>query len=216
MPTSENSKPAPQVTLDAGKIEGVQDSAVESFKGIRFAAAPIGDWRWRAPRPVEPWTGVSKATHFGADCMQIPFAEDMAPLGTRPAEDCLFLNVWRPTGAGPGADLPVVIWIYGGGFVNGGSSPAVYHGDAFAKKGVVFVSFNYRVGHFGFFAFPELTRVDADHGLLGNYGHMDQLAALRWVQRNIGALGGSPNNVTAIGESAGGGSIVGLMTSLEA
>jgi para-nitrobenzyl esterase len=145
--------------------------------------------------------------------MQDPFAEDMAPLGTQPAEDCLFLNAWRPAGACPGADLPVVVWIHGGGFVNGGSSPAAYHGDGFAKKGVVFVSFNYRVGHFGFFALPELTRVDADHGLLGNYGHMDQLEALRWVQRNIAAFGGSPNNVTVIGESAGGGSVVGLMTS---
>jgi len=148
--------------------------------------------------------------------MQVPFDEDMAQLQTQPAEDCLYLNVWRPTGASPGGDLPVVVWIYGGGFVNGGSSPAVYHGDAFAQKGVVFVSFNYRVGHFGFFAFPELTRGDPDHGLLGNYGHLDQLAALRWVQKNIAALGGSPNNVTVIGESAGGGSIVGLMTSPEA
>ena len=106
MPSSTNSKPAPHVTLDAGKIEGVRDGVVESFKGIRFAAAPTGDWRWRAPRPVEPWSGVLKATHFGADCMQVPFDEDMAQLQTQPAEDCLFLNVWRPTGASPGADLP--------------------------------------------------------------------------------------------------------------
>jgi len=213
MTSPASARPAPRVTLDVGTIEGAEDGGVESFKGIRFAAPPTGDWRWRAPRPVQPWTGVQQATRFGADCMQTPFAEDLAPLATQPAEDCLFLNAWRPAGAGAGADLPVVVWIYGGGFVNGGASPAVYHGDSFAKYGVVFVSFNYRIGHFGYFAFPELTRLDADHGLLGNYGHMDQLEALRWVQRNIAALGGNPNNVTVIGESAGGGSAVGLMTS---
>jgi para-nitrobenzyl esterase len=213
MTSPANTRAAPRVTLDVGTIEGAQDGAVESFKGIRFAAPPIGDWRWRAPRPAQPWTGVQQATRFGADCMQTPFAEDMAPLATQPAEDCLFLNAWRPAGTGAGAGLPVVVWIYGGGFVNGGASPAVYHGESFAKNGIVFVSFNYRIGHFGYFAFPELTRLDADHGLLGNYGHMDQLEALRWVQRNIAALGGNPNNVTIIGESAGGASAVALMTS---
>jgi len=212
MPT-EHAKRAPCATLDTGKIEGLSAGAIESFKGIRYAAPPINEWRWRAPQPAAPWTSVFQATHFGADGMQTPFEEDMAPLETEPAEDCLFVNVWRPAGTSAGAGLPVVVWIHGGGFVNGGSSPAVYHGDAFAGQGIVYVSFNYRLGHFGFFAFPELTRVDADHGLLGNYGHMDQLAALRWVQRNIAALGGDPGNVTVIGESAGGGSVVGLMTS---
>ena len=213
MTSAATTRHAPRVTLDTGTIEGVEDGAVESFKGIRFAAPPTGDWRWRAPRPAQPWTGVLQTTRFGPDCMQTPFAEDMAPLATQPAEDCLFLNAWRPAGASAGASLPVVVWIYGGGFVNGGASPAVYHGDSFARNGVVFVSFNYRIGHFGYFAFPELTRLDADHGLLGNYGHMDQLEALRWVQRNIAALGGNPNNVTVIGESAGGASVVALMTS---
>jgi para-nitrobenzyl esterase len=213
MTSPANTRPAPRVALDIGTIEGADDGAVESFKGIRFAAPPTGDWRWRAPRPAQPWTGVQQTTRFGADCMQTPFAEDMAPLTTQPAEDCLFLNAWRPAGAGAGASLPVVVWIYGGGFVNGGASPAVYHGESFAKNGVVFVSFNYRIGHFGYFAFPELTRLDADHGLLGNYGHMDQLEALRWIQRNIAAFGGNPNNITVIGESAGGASVVALMTS---
>ena len=208
-----NTRPAPRVTLDVGAIEGAEAAGVESFKGIRFAAPPTGEWRWRAPRPAQPWTGVQQATRFGADCMQTPFVEDMAPLATQPAEDCLFLNAWRPAGTSAGAGLPVVVWIYGGGFVNGGASPAVYHGDSFAKNGVIFVSFNYRIGHFGYFAFPELTRVDADHGLLGNYGHMDQLEALRWVRRNIAALGGNPHNVTVIGESAGGASVIALMTS---
>ncbi len=152
-----NAGPAPHAALDAGTIEGVRDGGVESFKGIRFAAPPTGEWRWRAPRPAAPWTGVRPATRFGADSMQTPFDADMAPLATQPAEDCLFLNAWRPAGACSGADLPVVVWIYGGGFVNGGSSPAVYHGDAFAKNGIVFVSFNYRVGHFGFFAFRWAT-----------------------------------------------------------
>jgi len=209
----EHSGLAPSATLDAGQVAGLSVGAVESFRGIRYASAPTNEWRWRAPQPVAPWTGVFKAVRFGADAMQTLFEEDMAPLATQPAEDCLFLNVWRPAGTSPGDGLPVVVWIHGGGFVNGGSSPAVYHGDAFAGSGIVFVSFNYRAGHFGFFAFPELTRVDADHGLLGNYGHMDQLAALQWVQRNIAALGGDPGNVTVIGESAGGGSVVGLMTS---
>jgi len=216
MPSTANSRTVPRVTLDVGTIEGAREGSVESFKGIRFAAAPTGPWRWRAPQPAPPWAGILQATRFGADGMQSPFAEDMAPLRTEPAEDCLFLNVWRPAGASANAGLPVVAWIHGGGFVNGGSSPAVYQGDAFAEQDVVFVSFNYRLGHFGFFAFPELTRADADHGLLGNYGLMDQVAALRWVQRHIAAFGGNPDNVTVVGESAGGASLVGLMTSPEA
>lgn len=200
------------VTTDSGKLAGVKQGSVESFKGVPFAAPPVGELRWRAPQPVKPWNGVRKADAYSADCMQVPFPSDAAPLGTKPAEDCLYLNVWRPTGTKPGAKLPVMFWIYGGGFVNGGSSPAVYSGSKFAAKGVVFVSANYRLGRFGFFAFPELTKENAD-GMVGNYGFMDQIAALKWVQRNIAAFGGDPSNVTVFGESAGGFSVSMLLTS---
>ena len=143
------------------------------------------------------------ATAYGHDCAQLPFPGDAAPLGTPPDEDCLVLNVWRPAER-PATPLPVMVWIYGGGFVNGGSSPAVYDGSQFAKRGVVFVSFNYRVGRFGFFAHPALSK-EPHEGPLGNYGYMDQIAAMRWVQANIAAFGGDPRNVTVFGESAGGG-----------
>lgn len=200
------------VSTDSGKIAGVTQSGVESFKGVPFAAPPVGELRWRAPQPVKPWDGVRKADAYSADCMQVPFPSDAAPLGTKPAEDCLYLNVWRPAGTRPDAKLPVMFWIYGGGFVNGGSSPAVYDGSKFAEKGVVFVSANYRLGRFGFFAFPALTKESAD-GMLGNYGFMDQIAALKWVQRNIAAFGGDASNVTVFGESAGGFSVSMLLTS---
>ena len=200
------------VRVDSGKLQGVTAGAVESFKGVPFAAPPVGQLRWRAPQPVEPWSGVRLAKSYSADCMQVPFPSDAAPLGTTPAEDCLYLNVWRPAGTKADAKLPVMFWIYGGGFVNGGSSPAVYDGSKFAAKGVVFVSANYRLGRFGFFAFPELTKQNAD-GMVGNYGFMDQIAALKWVQKNIGAFGGDPSNVTVFGESAGGFSVSMLLTS---
>ncbi len=202
----------PQVKIDSGAIAGATADGVEAFKGIPFAAPPVGDLRWRAPQSVKAWTGVRDATQYGHDCMQTPFPSDAAPLGTTPDEDCLVANVWRPAGTKPGQKLPVMVWIYGGGFVNGGSSPAVYAGDGLARKGVIMVSFNYRIGRFGFFGFPALTQADADHGLLGNYGFMDQIAALKWVQRNAAAFGGDPANVTIFGESAGGGSVHTLLT----
>jgi para-nitrobenzyl esterase len=200
-----------RVQVESGALEGAVQDEVLSFKGIPFAAPPVGDLRWRAPQPVQPWTGVRPATAYGHDCMQKPFPSDAAPLGTEPAEDCLVLNVWRP--AQQTADkLPVMVWIYGGGFVNGGSSPAVYDGSAFARRGVVLVSFNYRVGRFGFFAHPALSK-ETPNGPLGNYGYMDQIAALKWVKRNIAAFGGDPDNVTVFGESAGGISVHTLLTS---
>ena len=200
-----------QVTVAGGTLEGAVDAGVSSFKGIPFAAPPIGDLRWRPPQPVAPWTGVKAATAYGHDCAQLPFPGDAAPLGTPPDEDCLVLNVWRPASR-PSPRLPVMVWIYGGGFVNGGSSPAVYDGSQFARRGVVLVSFNYRVGRFGFFGHPALTK-ESPSGPLGNYGYMDQLAALRWVQTNIAAFGGDPANVTVFGESAGGSSVLMLLTS---
>ncbi len=142
--------------------------------------------------------------------MQQPFPGDAAPLGTEPAEDCLYLNVWRP--AGDAIGLPVMVWIHGGGYVNGGSSPPVYDGSALAARGVVLVSFNYRLGRFGFFAHPALSREAVQHGEnVGNYALMDQIAALQWVQRNIAAFGGDPRRVTVFGESAGGDSVLQLL-----
>ena len=143
--------------------------------------------------------------------MQEPFPSDAAPLGTPPAEDCLYLNVWAPEKPAS-KKLPVMVWLHGGGFVNGGSSPAVYDGSAFARRGVVLVSLNYRLGRFGFFAHPALSK-ETPNGPLGNYGYLDQIAALQWVRKNVAAFGGDPANVTVFGESAGGGSVLTLATS---
>ncbi len=203
--------PIDRVTIDAGTVQGSAQQGIAVFKGIPFAAPPVGDLRWSAPQPPAHWSGVRQATEYGSDCMQLPFPSDAAPLGTPPSEDCLYLNVWTPAHSS-GQKLPVMVWIYGGGFVNGGSSPAVYAGTHFAQGGVVFVSFNYRVGRFGFFGFPALTRQQAGKAL-GNYAYMDQIAALEWVQRNIAAFGGNPRDVTVFGESAGGGSVMMLLTS---
>jgi para-nitrobenzyl esterase len=202
---------AAPVRTESGLVSGAVADGVQSWKGIAFAAPPVGDLRWRAPRPAAPWTGVKQATAYANDCMQLPFPSDAAPLGTPPAEDCLYLNVWAPEK--PAATrLPVMVWIHGGGFVNGGSSPAVYDGSWFAKRGIVFVSFNYRLGRFGFFAHPALSK-ETPAGPLGNYGYLDQIAALRWVQKNVAAFGGDASNVTLFGESAGGGSVNTLMIS---
>ncbi|HVS77140.1 MAG TPA: carboxylesterase family protein [Steroidobacteraceae bacterium] len=200
-----------EARVDGGTIRGAIEHSVIAFKGIPFAAPPVGALRWAPPQPVKPWTGVRPAMHFGPDCAQLPTPGDMAPLRTVSKEDCLYLNVWRPRAASARA-LPVMVWIYGGGFVDGGSSPAVYDGTEFARDGVVLVSFNYRLGNFGLFAFPELSR-QAAGGLLGNYTLMDQIAALQWVRRNAAAFGGDPRNVTIFGESAGGMSVNALLMS---
>ena len=202
-----------EASIDSGRLRGAVAGKVVAFKGIPFAAPPAGANRWRPPQPVAPWTGVRPALEFGSDCMQLPFPSDAAPLGTKPNEDCLYLNVWAPVARS--AKLPVMVWIYGGGFVNGGSSPAVYDGTQFASRGVVLVSFNYRLGRFGFFAHPALTKENPE-GPLGNYAFMDQIAALNWVRKNISRFGGDPGNVTIFGESAGGHSVLTLMTSPQA
>jgi para-nitrobenzyl esterase len=201
-------KPAPIATVDGGIIRGSVTNGIASFKGIPFAAPPIGNLRWRAPQPARPWKGVRDATHYGHDCAQVPFPSDAAPLGTAPSEDCLVMNIWRPETIGA-KKVPVLFWIYGGGFVNGGSSPDVYSGAALAKQGIMVVSFNYRLGRLGFFAHPALSAEQA--GKAGNYALMDQLAALQWVKRNIARFGGDPAAVTIMGESAGGGSVTSLM-----
>jgi para-nitrobenzyl esterase len=192
-------------------LRGISDAGVVAYKGIPYAAPPTGNLRWKAPQPAAHWSGIRTASQFGHDCMQLPFPSDAAPLGTKPDEDCLVMNVWAPE-ARTSSKLPVMVWIYGGGYVNGGSSPAVYDGSQFAKQGVIFVSFNYRLGRFGFFAHPALT-AEAGSAPLGNYAFLDQIAALKWVQHNIAAFGGDPGKVTLFGESAGGGSVLTMMTS---
>ena len=205
----------PVVRVDSGELQGVVDDGVVSYKGIPFAAPPVGDLRWRPPQPVAPWNGVRQAAEFGADCMQGRFGPPPAPgapAARVPSEDCLYLNVWRPASAAPGAKLPVMVWIYGGGFTGGSSSSPNTSGTQFAKQGVVLVAANYRVGRFGFFAFPALSRERPDE-TKGNYAYMDQIAALQWVKRNIAAFGGDPNNVTIFGFSAGGVSVHSLIAS---
>ena len=202
---------APSASTSGGVVVGSVANGVASWKGIPYATPPVGDLRWKAPQPPAPWTSPRAATAYAHDCMQEPFPSDAAPLGTPPDEDCLYLNVWSPQ-VYVGKKLPVMVWIHGGGFVNGGSSPAVYDGSAFALRGVVLVSMNYRLGRFGFFAHPALT-AESPKGPLGNYGYLDQIAALQWVQKNVAAFGGDPGNVTVFGESAGGGSVNMLMTS---
>jgi para-nitrobenzyl esterase len=200
-----------QVKIHSGVLAGAVDHQVLVFKGVPYAQPPVGRLRWREPQPAKPWKGVRQATQYGHDCMQLPFPADDAPIRTKPAEDCLFLNIWRPA-ARSAEPLPVMVWIYGGGFTIGGTSPAAYDGSAFARDGVILVSLNYRLGRFGFFAHPALS-AESPAGLLGNYGYMDQIAALKWVQQNIAAFGGDPHRVTIFGESAGGGSVHVLMTS---
>jgi len=202
---------AQQVKIDTGKLSGVTTDGVTAYKGIPYAAPPVGDLRWRAPQPVAHWSGIRSAANYGHDCKQLPFPSDAAPLGTASDEDCLVINVWLPEHPAS-KHLPVMVWIYGGGFVNGGSSPSVYDGSVFAKNGIAFVSFNYRLGRFGFFAHPALAK-ENPKGPLGNYAFMDQIAALQWVQRNIAAFGGDPKTVTVFGESAGGGSVHFLLNS---
>ncbi len=195
---------------DRGAVEGVRDGALTVYKGIPFAAPPLGPLRWREPRPVTPWGGVRAAKSFAPACMQSGVS---MPGETPPAtsEDCLYLNVWTPADR-PDARLPVIVWIYGGGFSNGSASMPLYWGDRLAAKGAVVVTFGYRVGPFGFLALPELTAESVRHSS-GNYGFMDQIAALGWVQRNIARFGGDPARVTIAGQSAGAASVSILMAS---
>lgn len=190
-----------RVSIDGGQIEGATDASatVQVYKGIPFAAPPIGKNRWRAPQPLTPWDGVRDATHFGARCTQRSFR----PGGDAPptSEDCLYLNVWT-TADTAAAQQPVMVWIYGGGFSSGAGSDSRYDGASLAAKGAVVITFNYRLGPLGFFADPDLSK-ESPHGVSGNYGMMDAIAALKWVQRNIAAFGGDPRNVTVFGESAG-------------
>ncbi len=201
------------VVIDSGQVQGTvsADSKVRMFRGIPFAAPPVGPLRWKAPQPVAKWDGVRQATEFGSRCMQARIYGDMIFRDSGPSEDCLYLNVWAPAAPSPG-HLPVMVWIYGGGFTAGSASEPRQDGENLAKKGVVLVSMNYRLGVFGFFSHPDLTK-ESGHNASGNYGLMDQMAALEWVRRNIAAFGGDPDNVTIFGESAGSFSVSALMAS---
>ena len=204
---------AAQVELDTGVIEGAAaDDAggVHVFRGIPDAAPPVGDARWTPPMPPAAWEGVRSANEFGEICPQGPGLAQMTgeALPTL-SEDCLFLNVWT-TAAGTDANQPVMVWIHGGGLSLGWSHQAIYDGVNLAKRGVVLVSINYRLGALGFLAHPLLS---AESGTSGNYGLLDQVAALKWVQRNIAGFGGDPGNVTIFGESAGGTSVQALLAS---
>ena len=190
------------VKVDGGQISGVSENGVRVFKGIPFAAPPVGALRWKAPQPIVPWTGVRPATDFGADCMQVPYPPD-SPYASAPrpiSEDCLFLNVW--TTAAAGAKQPVMFWIHGGAWTRGAGASPTFDGAALAKRGVVVVTTNYRLGLFGFFAHPELTAESPQHAS-GNYAILDHVAALQWVRKNVAAFGGDPDKVTIFGESAG-------------
>jgi para-nitrobenzyl esterase len=205
------------VRLDSGLVAGVWEHNAETraYRGIPFAAPPVGDLRWEAPQPVQPWGGVRQADAFSAECMQPGRPENSvySEYSGQQAmsEDCLYLNVFAPASI-PTKKLPVMVWIYGGAFQQGAATNPTFARGDLVQRGVILVTFNYRLGAFGFLAHPELT-LRSGHHASGNYGLMDQLEALRWVKRNIANFGGDPDNVTIFGQSAGGASVVDLMAS---
>jgi len=202
-----------KVNTDRGEIEGAYtaDHQVIAFKGIPYAAPPVGDLRWQPPQPAAKWKHVLVTREFGSHCIQSTSYPDMIFHDPGPSEDCLTLNVWAPAKAKRGS-LPVMVWIYGGSFLSGGTSEDRQDGQFLAHRNVVIVSMNYRLGIFGFFVHPELT-AESSHHASGNYGLLDQAAALKWVNANIAAFGGDPSNVTIFGESAGSISVSALMAS---
>lgn len=192
-----------EIELGAGKLSGTtgESPEVHVYKGIPYAAPPVGANRWQPPQPIAPWHGVRPATKFSPRCIQGSFTRPNAPPPPPTSEDCLYLNVWTAA-TSQDERRPVMFWIYGGGFFGGAGSEPRYGGEDLAKKGAVVVTFNYRLGSLGFFAHPDLSR-ESDRHVSGNYGMLDAIAALGWVQRNIAAFGGDPANVTVFGESAG-------------
>lgn len=202
-----------QTKIESGVIEGNYDtkSQIQTYFGIPFAAPPVGNLRWKAPQPVAPWSGVKQTKKFGPRPMQKLIWEDMASRSEGVSEDCLYLNVWTPAKRNT-KNLPVLFYIYGGGFVAGDASEPRYDGEAMAKKGIVVVTANHRLNIFGFFSHPELSAETSYKGS-GNYGLLDQVAALNWIKKNISAFGGDPNHITLCGESAGSISVSYLMGS---
>jgi para-nitrobenzyl esterase len=200
-----------RVTTDAGVVEGKDAAGVRAFLGIPYAQPPVGDLRWKPPIPAQKWMSVKPAKEFGSHCMQAKIYADMIFRDPGMSEDCLTLNVWT-TASDSKAKLPVMVWVYGGGYVTGGTSEPRQDGTSLARHGVVVVSMNYRLGVFGFFVHPALA-AESGKNAAGNYGLLDQVAALEWVQRNVAAFGGDPSNVTIFGESAGSFSVSSLMAS---
>jgi para-nitrobenzyl esterase len=197
--------PGDPLTIENGRIAGkLLSSGVRAYFGIPFAAPPVRELRWREPQAATPWPGVRYTDQFAPECIQTLRAHDINHYFGEEAtsEDCLYLNVWAPAEAASGDRRPVIVWIYGGGFTIGSAAMANYHGESLARHGVVYLTIAYRVGALGFLAHPELTR-ESSHGSSGNYGFLDQVAALQWVQRNIERFGGDPRNVTIMGQSAG-------------
>lgn len=206
------STPALRVKTANGSVEGTAETGgLRSFKGIPFAAPPVGDLRWKEPQPAKNWTDVRQTKKFGPRAMQRAIFGDMGFRSDGMSEDCLYLNVWTPAKLDK-ENLPVLVYFYGGGFVAGDGSEARYDGESMARKGIVTLTVNYRLGTFGFMAHPELT-AESPHKASGNYGYLDQTAALRWVQQNIAAFGGDPRKVTIAGESAGSISVSAQMAS---
>lgn len=210
---SAQSTAAPRATTAQGTVQGLAlASGVRSFRGIPYAAPPVRDLRWKPPQAAARWQGVRLADRFGYQCLQARVFGDMMFRNAGGSEDCLYLNVWAPANAAPGAKLPVLFYIYGGGWVAGDGSEPRYDGESMAKRGIVVVTISHRLGIFGFFAHPELT-AESPQKASGNYGSMDQAAALGWVRDNIAAFGGDANAVTIAGESAGSFAVSGLMAS---
>lgn len=204
----------PIVKTNNGTIQGTQISGISIFKGIPFAQPPVGELRWKAPQPVKNWEGILKADHFSARPMQLPIYSDMNFRSPGISEDCLYLNIWTPSKTG-NEQLPVLVFFYGGGMKAGDASEYRYDGESMARKGIVAVTVNYRLGVFGFLAHPELSRESTFHGS-GNYGLMDQTEALRWLHKNVAAFGGNPDNITIAGESAGSSSVCAQIVSPQA
>lgn len=202
----------PTVKISNGILEGLTEkSGIRTFKGIPFAQPPVNELRWKEPQPVQNWTGIRKADHFGNKGMQKPIFGDMGFRAEKMSEDCLYLNVWTPARSAK-EKLPVLVYFYGGGLMAGDGSEPRYDGESMSKKGIVVLTVNYRLGIFGFFSHPELTQ-ESGHHSSGNYGYLDQTAALKWVKQNIEAFGGDPKRVTIAGESAGSISVFAQMAS---
>lgn len=201
----------PIVSTANGAVRGVTHDGITSFKGIPYAAPPVGEYRWRAPQPVKPWTGERDASQFGPSCPQISWSNSGVKIMEGTSEDCLYLNLWKPAEAANDSKLPVMVWIHGGGFTGGSGSEEMFSGEAFTRQGVILVTFNYRLGSLGHFAFPALTAQNPEEPK-GSYAYMDMIAALQWVRNNIASFGGNPDNVTIFGESAGGVSVHSMLT----
>lgn len=206
-----NSTDGPLIKIQNGALRGTRENNIAVFKGIPYAAPPIGELRWREPQPVASWSETRAAQNFGNACMQMgkQSLEGAGSVGTT-SEDCLYLNVWTPN-ADPNAKLPVMVWIHGGALVLGAGSLPLYDGAHLAERGAVVVTLNYRLGQLGFFSHPALDAANPNGPV--NFGLLDQIAALKWVQENIAQFGGDPNNVTILGESAGAQSVLSLFTS---